>query len=59
MKTEELTALGLNEEQAKSVFAMNGKEIEALKSKYADYDDVKSQLKTANDEIKRLQNDGY
>ena len=29
MKTEELTALGLTEEQAKSVLAMNGRDIEA------------------------------
>ena len=27
MKTEELTALGLNEDQVKQVFALNGKDV--------------------------------
>ena len=31
MKTEELEALGLNEDQIKSVFAMNGKDVNAAK----------------------------
>ena len=51
MKKEELTALGLTEEQAASVFAINGKDIEATKAKYADYDDVKTQLSDANKAI--------
>ena len=32
MKTEELTALGLNEDQVKQVFALNGKDVEAAKA---------------------------
>ena len=51
MKKEELIALGLTEEQATSVFAINGKDIEATKAKFADYDDVKTQLSDANKAI--------
>lgn len=51
MKTEELTALGLSEEQAKSVLAMNGKDIESTKSKFGDYDAIKTQLGEANKTI--------
>ena len=36
MKTEELTALGLTEEQVKGVFALNGKDIEAAKQNTAE-----------------------
>lgn len=32
MKTEELTALGLTEDQVKQVFALNGKDVEAAKA---------------------------
>lgn len=55
MKTEELNALGLNEEQVKAVFAMNGRDIEAQKnlvtSLTAERDGLKSQLDAANQEI--------
>lgn len=51
MKTEELIALGLTQEQADKVFAMNGKDITAEKTKFADYEDIKGQLKAANDTI--------
>ena len=36
MKTEELTALGLNEDQVKQVFALNGKDVEAAKAAKAE-----------------------
>lgn len=59
MKTEELTALGLTEEQVKGVFALNGKDIEAAKQNTAELtknyetlkaerDNLDSQLKAAN-----------
>ena len=51
MKTEVLKELGLTEDQIKSVFAENGKDIAAEQSKFADYEDIKTQLQTANDTI--------
>lgn len=54
MKTEELTALGLTEEQAKAVLVINGKDIEAAKSKFADYEDMKTQLSEANKQIEEF-----
>lgn len=60
MKTEELTALGLNEEQVKGVFALNGKDIEAEKAKgkkaleaaETARDNYKTQLDTATETLK-------
>ena len=60
MKTEELTALGLTEDQVKGVFALNGKDIEAEKAKgkkaleaaEADRDNYKTQLDTATETLK-------
>lgn len=51
MKTEELIALGITEDQAKSILVINGKDIEATKAKFADYDDLKTQITTANKTI--------
>ena len=45
MKKEELTALGLTEEQANAVYALNGKDVNA----------VRAELDTANNTIKSLQ----
>lgn len=45
MKKEELTALGLTEEQANAVYALNGKDVNA----------VRAELETANTTIKTLQ----
>lgn len=45
MKKEELTALGLTEEQANAVYALNGKDVNA----------VRAELDTANNTIKTLQ----
>lgn len=63
MKTEELTALGLNEEQVKGVFALNGKDIEAEKAKgkkaletaEAERDNYKTQLDTATETLKSFE----
>ena len=59
MKTEDLTALGLTEEQANKVFAMHGKEINAQKQKTTaaeeERDNYKSQLATANDTLKKFE----
>lgn len=59
MKTEELTALGLNEEQVNKVFAMHGKEINAQKQKTTDAeaqrDNYKSQLDAANETLKKFE----
>lgn len=59
MKTEELIALGLTEEQANSVFAMNGKDITSLQQRVttaeAERDNFKSQLDTANATLKRFE----
>lgn len=51
MKREELTALGLTEEQINSVMKMNGDDINREKSKFADYDVIKQQLEKANTTI--------
>ncbi len=59
MKKEELTALGLTEEQANSVLAMNGKSIEAHKKTITDLtserDDLQGRLKTAEDTLKSFE----
>ena len=52
MKKEELIELGLTEEQADKVFALNGKDITKLKS---DLETKASELETANTTIKDLQ----
>lgn len=51
MKREFLKELNLTDEQIDAVMAQNGKDIEAEKGKFADYEDIKSQLKAANDKI--------
>ena len=48
MKREELEAIGLNAEQIDKVMKLNGDDINREKSKFADYDEVKSQLEKAN-----------
>lgn len=63
MKTEELTALGLTEDQVKGVFALNGKDVEAEKAKgkkaletaEADRDNYKTQLDTATETLKKFE----
>ena len=51
MKREELTALGLTDEQIDSVMKMNGDDINREKGKFADYDEIKQQLEKANKTI--------
>ncbi len=48
MKREELSTLGLTDEQIDKVMKMNGDDINREKSKFADYDNVKAQLEKAN-----------
>ena len=48
MKREELTALGLTEEQINEVMKKNGEDITREQKKFADYDEVKAQLEKAN-----------
>lgn len=48
MKTEELTALGLSEEQTRSVLAMNGRDIEKHKN---DAETLRTQLSTAQRQL--------
>lgn len=56
MKTEELLEIGLTEEQANKVFAMNGKDVENAKSKLQkDVDTMKSQLAEAKETIATLE----
>lgn len=58
MKTEELTEIGLTEEQAKQVFALNGKDIEKHKKRITELeterDNFKTQLDTANETLKKF-----
>ena len=54
MKREDLKAMGLTDEQIDKVMAANGTDIENAKKPYKDYDDIKGQLKTANDTITDL-----
>ena len=59
MKTEDLTALGLNEEQVDKVFALHGKAINAQKQKTTaaetERDNYKTQLEAANDTLKKFE----
>lgn len=59
MKTEELTAIGLTEEQATHVLAMNGKDIEKHKKQITtvegERDAFKAQLDTANETLKKFE----
>lgn len=59
MKTEELTAIGLTEEQATQVLAINGKDIEKHKKQITavegERDAFKAQLDTANETLKKFE----
>lgn len=59
MKTEELTAIGLTEEQASQVLVMNGKDIEKYKKQITaiegERDAAKTQLDTANTTLKKFE----
>ena len=47
MKRDFLKELGIAEEAIDKIMAENGRDIEAAKAKYADYDDIKGQLESA------------
>jgi len=51
MKTDFLAGLGIDEKAIPQIMAENGKDIERAKEKFADYDDLKTQLKTAQEKI--------
>lgn len=63
MKTEELTAIGITEDQAKQVLAMNGKDIEGAKKAKdkviadleTERDGYKTRLETAETTLKRFE----
>lgn len=53
MQTEELKALGLNDEQAKRVFALHGQSLNAEKAKLqSDLEMKESQIKDLNEQLK-------
>ena len=54
MKTEELRALGLSDKQIAAVMKQNGADVENVKTKYSDYDDLKKQLGEADETIQQL-----
>lgn len=55
MKTEELKALGLTDEQITAVFKINGADVNREKEKAkADIDGLKEQLATATDSLKKF-----
>lgn len=51
MKTEFLKELGLEQEVIDKIMGENGKDVEAAKAKFSDYDTVKNQLAEANKTI--------
>ena len=59
MKKEELTNLGLTEEQMNAVFAMAGKDVEKFKKQVSDLeaerDDLQGRLTTANDAVAKFE----
>lgn len=54
MKREFLEAMGLSKEQVDQIMRENGNDINAAKSAYSDYEDIKTQLNTANTTIDTL-----
>lgn len=56
MKREYLKSLELSEEIIDKIMDENGKDVEAVKNKYADYDNIKVQLKESNKQIENFKN---
>ena len=56
MKREYLKSLELSEEIIDKIMDENGKDVEAVKNKYVDYDNIKVQLKEANKQIENFKN---
>lgn len=54
MKTDFLKDLGLEQDAIDKIMAENGKDIEAVKTKYADYDDIKRQVADRDTQLEDL-----
>lgn len=54
MKRDFLEGLGVSAEAIDKIMAENGKDIEGAKSKFVDYDDIKAQLKNANETLEKF-----
>ena len=55
MKRDFLTELGISDKDViDKIMQENGKDIESVKSKYADYDSIKEQLTAANKQIEEF-----
>ena len=54
MKRDFLESLGIAADAIDKIMAENGKDIESAKAKFADYDDVKAQLATANATLEKF-----
>lgn len=54
MKRDFLESLGLESEVIAKIMKENGKDIEGAKTKFADYDEVKKQLETANATLEKF-----
>lgn len=52
MKKEDLTAIGLSDEQITKIFEFNGKDIAAEQNKFKDYEELKTKLSTAETSLK-------
>jgi hypothetical protein len=54
MKRDFLESLGIESEVIDKIMKENGKDIEGAKAKFADYDDLKQQLETANATLEKF-----
>lgn len=54
MKRDFLESLGLESEVIDKIMKENGKDIEGVKAKFADYDETKKQLETANATLEKF-----
>ena len=54
MKRDFLKELGIADDIADKIMAENGKDIEATKAKYGDYEDLKKQLETAKATMEKI-----
>lgn len=54
MKRDFLEGLNLDADVIDKIMAENGKDVQREKAKYADYDDIKTQLETANKTIEKF-----
>ncbi|MCQ2594825.1 MAG: phage scaffolding protein [Treponemataceae bacterium] len=54
MKRDFLEGLGLEADTIEKIMKENGKDVEREKAKFADYDDIKKQLETANSTLEKF-----